>query len=135
MIYWDTSALMRFFVTKRVREISGVTRTHTMAELFAALTGRGWLETLPGGVTRSRRLGAKLAARMVDEISGQLTFVELTRAEVQSAVDDASSLGVSGGRIHDLLHARAAEKSKAQEFWTCDENDFDRLTSVRIKLI
>jgi hypothetical protein len=45
MIYWDTSALIRFILERRANEISGVTRTHTLAELFSALTGRGWRET------------------------------------------------------------------------------------------
>lgn len=76
-IYWDTGALFRFIVDKRQDEIAGVTRTHTLAELFSALTGKGWKETLPGGVERQRRMGLVLAAKKIREIRGRLDFVDL----------------------------------------------------------
>jgi predicted nucleic acid-binding protein len=134
MIYWDTSAIIRFILERRSDEIAGVTRAHTLAELFSALTGRGWRETLPGGVTRQRRMGMLLAARTIREVRGRLDFVELSPDEVLSAMDEAKDMGAQGAGIHDLLHARAAEKARADEFWTTDRNDFERfLTSVPIK--
>jgi predicted nucleic acid-binding protein len=133
MIYWDTSALMRFILDKRTAEIQGVTRTHTLAELFSALTGSGWQETLPGGSQRQRRMGLILAARKIGELRGRLQFVDLSADEVFAALNDAKQRNVQGGRVHDLLHARAAEKAQARELWTVDRNDFAGLGSVEIK--
>lgn len=135
MIYWDTSAIVRFIFHRKEDEISGITRTHTLAELFSALTGSGWVEILPGGVRRQRRMGTRLAAKTIKGVRERLSFVELTVEDVEAALDDAANLGVQGGGIHDLLHARAAEKAKADEFWTADKNDFARLVSIPIKQV
>ena len=132
-VYWDTGAIVRFILDKRQDEIAGITRTHTLAELFSALTGKGWKETLPGGMERQRRMGLVLATRKIHEIRGQLSFVDLSPDEVMSAINEAKSLGAQGGRIHDLLHAKAAEKAKADELWTVDRNDFDGLGPVAVK--
>jgi predicted nucleic acid-binding protein len=134
MIYWDTSAVIRFILDRRMDEISGVTRTHTLAELFSAFTGRGWQETMPGGVTRQRRMGLALAAKTIRQVRERLDFIELDPDDVVSALDGAKGIGAQGAAIHDLLHARAAEKAKATEFWTTDRNDFERLlTTIPIK--
>jgi predicted nucleic acid-binding protein len=39
------------------------------------------------------------------------------------------SLGVRGGRVHDFIHAMAAQKSGATTLLTMDKNDFTGLTS------
>ncbi len=134
MIYWDTSAIILYVLERRTGEIEGVTRAHTLAEMFSALTGRGWRETLPGGVTRQRRMGMVLAARTIRQVRSQLDFVELSPDEIAAAADEAKAVGAQGGGIHDLLHARAAETAGADEFWTTDRNDFERfLTSIPIQ--
>ncbi len=56
-VYWDTSAIIHYVTSRRVREIAGVTRTHTLAELFSAFTGRGWTELMPDGTNRQKRMG------------------------------------------------------------------------------
>jgi predicted nucleic acid-binding protein len=132
-VYWDTGALMRFLLEKRQAEISGVTRTHTLAELFSALTGQGWKETLPGGIERQRRMGMALAAKQIQDISRRLQFIDLTAEEVVRAINQAKQLAAQGGRIHDLLHAVAAQKANADELWTVDRNDFNGLGTVPIK--
>jgi predicted nucleic acid-binding protein len=133
MIYWDTSALMRFILDKRTTDIEGITRTHTLAELFSALTGSGWQEILPGGSQRQWRMGLILAAKKIGEIRERLQFVDLSADEVLAALNDARKLGAQGGRVHDLLHARAAEKANATELWTVDRNDFIGLGSTQVK--
>ncbi len=40
-VYWDTSGIIRYLTSNRLPEIKGVTRTHTLAELFSTLSGRG----------------------------------------------------------------------------------------------
>ena len=135
MIYWDTSALFWRIVERDIAAIQGVTRTHALAELFSALTGGGWREELPGGVQRQRRMGTVLAQKSIADLRGRLDFVDLSADEVISALADAKRLRVQGGRVHDLLHMRAAEKARATEFWTVDEHDFERLGSVAVKLV
>jgi predicted nucleic acid-binding protein len=134
-VYWDTSAIIHYVTSRRVREIAGVTRTHTLAELFSAFTGRGWTELMPDGTTRQKRMGPAVAARAITDISGRLVFVDLSAAEVLTAIHDAPALGTQGGRIHDLLHAVAAAKAGADELWTQDQNDFDGLGSVPVKQV
>jgi predicted nucleic acid-binding protein len=43
--------------------------------------------------------------------------------------------GVRGGRIHDYLHAVAAEKSGANKLLTLDRHDFNDLTKVEIEQV
>lgn len=133
IVYWDSGAIFRYIIWKREAEIVGITRTHTLAELFSGLTGAGWKETLPGGIIRQRKMGLQLAADKIQKIATQLTFVDLSHSEVTSALLEAKKLNAQGGRIHDLLHARAAEKAKADELWTVDRNDFTGLGTVPVK--
>ena len=57
-----------------------------------------------------------------------LEFVDLTRAEVLTALEQTRRRGVRGGRVHDFLHAVAAEKSGAAQLLTTDEHDFESLS-------
>jgi predicted nucleic acid-binding protein len=45
-------------------------------------------------------------------------------------------IGVRGGRVHDYLHARAAEKAGVEELLTTDQYDFASLTdTVKVAVI
>lgn len=128
--YWDSAALVEAsadrVLRKRLRTERGFTRTHTLAELFSALTG-GRL---------SIRLEADAAAKVVQSLAADLDFVDLNAKEVLSAFTQAQKRGVRGGRVHDYLHARAAEKSGAKELLTTDQFDFEALTdSVSIAVL
>ena len=66
----------------------------------------------------------------------ELDFVDLTAGEVIAALKEAQSRGVRGGRVHDFMHAKAAEKSGAKELLTTDQYDFNSLTeSVKVELV
>ncbi len=132
-VYWDTSAIVHFITTRRIQEIAGITRTHSLAEMFSALTGRGWYELMPDGSTKQKRMGMAVAAKVVKDIYGRLTFVDLSAEEVMAVIKNARKLGAQGGRIHDLLHAAAADKAKADELWTLDRNDFVGLSSTLVR--
>ena len=128
--YWDSSALVEatseLTLRTRLRSERGITRTHALAEVFSALTGGNL------GI----RLEADAAARTVDNLAGDLDFVELTSEEVRQALKQAKRRGVRGGRVHDFMHAVAAEKSGAKELLTLDEHDFEQLLdSVKIRQI
>jgi predicted nucleic acid-binding protein len=64
---------------------------------------------------------------MVGNLAQDLDFVDLTSKEVLDALKQTRKRGVRGGRIHDFLHAVAAEKAKAGQLLTADEHDFESL--------
>jgi len=119
--YWDSSALVECFVDSALRirlsSEGGLTRTHSLSEVFSALTS--------GNLTI--RVGATAAARMVADVAKHLEFIDLTSVEVLSALEQSQRRGVRGGRVHDFLHAVAAEKAKAPRLLTADQNDFESL--------
>jgi predicted nucleic acid-binding protein len=118
--YWDSSALISAVEEPHLRDRlaseHGFSRRHALAEVFSALTGKSHL-----------RLPANKAALLLKELASELDFVELDTEEILTAAKEAESLGVRGGRFHDLLHALAAQKSGAKTLLTLDRNDFDKL--------
>jgi predicted nucleic acid-binding protein len=102
-------------------------------ELFSTLTGRGYDERMKDGTFRRRKLSMTAAAKVVTKVRSRLEIVDLTTDEVLSATQRAGKVNAQGGRIHDLLHAAAADKAKADELWTLDRNDFAGLGRVPIK--
>jgi predicted nucleic acid-binding protein len=128
MNYWDSSALVEATLREDVRERlhteGGIARTHALAEIFSTLTGG--------------RLGfqaeADAAARTIEQLAQDLKFVELSSAEVLDALKKARAKGVRGGRVHDFLHAVAADK-QAGHLLTSDRNDFEGLASVPIEQV
>jgi predicted nucleic acid-binding protein len=127
--YWDSSALVETTVNlalrRRLQDEGGGTRPHALSEMFSALTAGN----------ASIRTDAETAARIIEELAGELDFIDLTAGEIVAALKRAKQLGVRGGRVHDFLHAIAAEKSGADKIITLDENDFDGLTKLKIELV
>lgn len=118
--YWDSSALVETTTNAelrtRLQNEKGFTRTHSLAEVFAALTGNPQI-----------RADASQASETIEQLAEYLEFTELSAAEVISALKTAKRKGVRGGHVHDLLHAAAADKSGAKELLTIDTNDFQGL--------
>lgn len=122
--YWDSSALIKVLHDQKLRESlkpgKDGTRPHSLAEIFSTLTK---------GV--NFRYPPADAAAMIESLAGTLDFVDLSAAEALAGVKNASSQGVRGARIHDLMHAAAAEKYKATVIFTLDGAGFSTLkTSV-----
>jgi predicted nucleic acid-binding protein len=119
--YWDTSALVAALHDAAIRERldtgEHVTRSHSLSELFSVLTG-GRL---------GFRYSPEKAALLVGDIAGQLAFTDLTANEVLSGLGQARRHGVAGGRVHDWMHALAAEKAGAAKLLTLNETDFSGL--------
>jgi predicted nucleic acid-binding protein len=109
----------------RLHRERGLTRIHTLAEVFSTLTG--------GNL--AFRLGADEAAKTVANLASDLDFQDLAVTDVLKALKEARKKGVRGGRIHDYLHAVAAEKSGARKLLTLDRNDFNDLTTVEIEAV
>lgn len=126
--YWDSSALVESIFEPslqiRLRQEHGVTRPHTLAEVFAVLTGNP-----------QNRIEADSATALVWQLANCLDFVELTAAEMLAALKSARKLGIRGGRVHDYFHAVAAEKSGAKKILTLDKDDFSGITEVALEII
>ena len=119
--YWDASALVDAIHDPRVEEkaleTDQWTRAHALAETFSTLTGgRLGYQYLPGD-----------AAALIRQIAAGMNFVELDSAETLVALDAAQARGVRGGRVHDWLHARAAQKAGVAELLTDNVADFSTL--------
>src|SRR5687768_8731200 len=115
--YWDSSALVFALhhenILKSIAKPDHFTRIHAVAEMFSTLT-KGVMYRYP----------AEDASRMIEELAGNLTLVELSYAEVISATKMAKKLGVRGARIHDLLHSVAAQRVSADILMTLDTAGF-----------
>lgn len=125
--YWDSSALIEALYDQKLRDSlkrgKDGTRPHSLAEIFSTLTK---------GV--NFRYSPKDAAVMIKGLAEDLDFVELTADETLSAINTASSQGVRGARVHDLMHAAAAKKYQAAVIFTLDVAGFSTLkTSVPAK--
>jgi len=124
--YWDSSALMQSLAEPalqvRLKRERGFTRPHTLAEVFSALTGNPVI-----------RVDADDASEFISALARNLDFVELGVPEILQALRTARQKGVRGGRVHDYLHAVAAEKSGAKQILTLDQNDFSGITRLPVE--
>lgn len=93
--YWDSSALIEAVnnppIRSRLRHEKGFTRTHSLSETFAVLTGNPKL-----------RFDSDYAAQTIEDLAADLEFVDLSSAEVITALKKAKRKGVRGGHVHDL---------------------------------
>jgi hypothetical protein len=103
--------------------------------MFLGLTGGGFKLVLPDGTEKHKRLSKAAGAAVVARLQPCFDYVELTAAEIVSAIKGAQAKNVQGGRVHDLLHAVAAEKAGADELWTTDQFDFTGLGKVPHKVL
>jgi predicted nucleic acid-binding protein len=106
-----------------------------LSETFSALTGGGFDLVMPDGSRKHRRLSLRAAAAVVSRFHPQLEYVELSADETIAALQTAKDKGAQGGRVHDLMHAVAAEKASADELWTIDEHDFEGLGKVPLRYL
>ena len=118
--YWDSSALIETTqkpdLLARLKREGAFTRTHSLAETFAVLSGNP-----------NVRFSAHFAAETVKGLAQYLDFVDVSADEVIAALGMAQAKGVRGGRVHDYIHALAAKKSGADTLLTLDKNDFTGL--------
>ncbi len=92
--YWDSSALIETALDAallaRLRREGAFTRTHSLAETFATLSGN------PKFCASSND-----AATTVKGLAQYLDFVDVSAAEIIEALGKAQAKGVRGGRVHD----------------------------------
>lgn len=119
--YWDSSALILALTEQSVRERlaneGGITRMHSLSEIFSTLTG-GRL-----GV----RIDADEATLMIKGLMKKLRVVDLEPRAVIEALEKAKQRGVRGGRVHDYLHAVTAVQNSCDRIYTLNFSDFKNL--------
>ncbi len=98
-VYWDTSAIVTYYAQGRLEEVGGVTRPHTLAETFSALTGAGWEIMTTRGRRKRRHLGMGLAARFISLIHQKFEYVDLTADEHCQGCSSRQAQGRQG-RTH-----------------------------------
>ncbi|HOC00930.1 MAG TPA: hypothetical protein PKM43_19545 [Verrucomicrobiota bacterium] len=133
--YWDTSAVMNAAVNGALlgRLADGevhLTRTHTFAEFFNRMTGRGVRWTDADGREHALVFDADAAAKWLKSFAGKVGQIDLDRTETLEALTLAKSKGVAGRGVHDWLHVRAAAKAGADRVFTRDREGFSRLGAV-----
>lgn len=119
-VYWDSSALIKALHDHALRTSlkrgKDATRPHSLSEIFSTLTKGLNFHYSPSD-----------AATMIESLARNLDFVELNAAEVVSIIKSANSQGVRGARIHDFMHAAAAQKLQAAVLFTLDQAGFSTL--------
>lgn len=121
MTYWDTSALIMALHDETIRDrlATGAhfTRSHSLSEMYSVLTGgRFRAKYSPGN-----------AAALAADIARQMSFIDLSPEETLRGLQEAGRYQVLGGRVHDWLHALAAEKAGARTLLTLNGEDFSGL--------
>src|SRR4051812_47983122 len=111
-VLFDTSTLLSAFLQdepnhtkslawlKRVRdgEIEGLVSTHTLAELYATLTGK-------------KKYSATAALLVIEQdIIGLLEKVDVSASEYHAVLQHFESLNITGGTIYDGIISMAARK-------------------------
>ena len=118
--YWDSSALIKALHDQKLRVSlkrgKDGTRPHSLSEIFSTLTKGLNFHYSPVD-----------AAAMIESLAGDIDFIELNADEALAAINSASAQGVRGARVHDLMHATAAQKYKATVLFTLDQAGFSTL--------
>jgi hypothetical protein len=112
----------------------GVTRSHSLSEFFCVLSGPG-LAVTEDGKTVKKALSPAAAAKAARESFASLEFVDLNGPQTLEAVEDSVKVkDVTGKHIHDWLHCKAAERSRADRIMTVNLKDFSRMTKLRLEI-
>jgi predicted nucleic acid-binding protein len=90
---------------------------HSLAELYASLTGR----------TGRDRVSGHEAMLFIADVTDRLTVISLNDQEYSVALAASAALGLAGGAIYDALLGHCALKAQARAIYTWNTKDFTRL--------
>lgn len=128
IFYWDTSAVINACVCGRVLDRleveTHVTRTHTLAEFFATMTGRGISVMDTDGPARFV-MSPRDAVGWLRKFCARVQTVDLDTSETLDALDRGRD--VLGGRVYDYCHAVVAAKATADIILTRNPDDFQTI--------
>ncbi len=90
--------------------------SHTLAELFAVLTG----------MPASPKITPSQAKLLIEKNTEKARVVDINEKDYRAVIALLSELNMPGGIIYDALTAYAAKKAKAEYVLTFNESDFRR---------
>jgi predicted nucleic acid-binding protein len=128
-IFFDTSCLVAvlhqahpahdvvwsWYARAGQRGAAALTSSHALAETFAVLT------VLP---VKPRPTPAVVAELIREHLERRLAVQAVSTADVRWAIGRLAELSLSGGRIYDALHARAALRCRAEAVLTLNHRHF-----------
>ena len=131
-VFCDTSVLVAACIRKhphyeRARPVleaiaggkeAGVISTHSLAEVFSALTS---VPVVP------RILPSEARAIIATNIRRHFQLVAVTPEMYERAVEVCVGRGLGGGKVYDALLIECARHSKADRIYTFNLQDFRRL--------
>jgi predicted nucleic acid-binding protein len=98
--------------------LSGVVLAHGLAEVYSVMTRAPFEPRVsPGEAWQLLR----------DNVLERFEVVHLTTAEHADAIRTCGEAGWTGGRIHDVLHLKAARKAGCERIYTFDVRHFRQL--------
>jgi len=101
-----------------VGRLSGVVLAHGLAEIYSVMTRTPF----------EPRVSPREAWEMLkDNVLEKFEIVHLTTAEHSDAIRICADAGWPGGRIHDVLHLKAARKAECERIYTFDVRHFRQL--------
>ncbi|PYU13418.1 MAG: twitching motility protein PilT [Acidobacteria bacterium] len=118
--FFDTSVLVAAFWSGHVHHAPSIKRLaaadkknsacgiHSLAEVYAVMTSLPIKPMIP----------PEQVLLFVEEVRLRLTLVSLSPEEFVGTIRDASTRGLTGGRIYDALLLACAAKHKAQAIYT-----------------
>ncbi len=99
-------------------EFEFVVAAHTLAELYAGLSG----------IPFARRFSPTSAWQVIqDAVISHAKLAALTELEHVAVIEQASQMGLAGGSVYDALIARAAQKAKVDKLLTFNIDRFLRV--------
>jgi predicted nucleic acid-binding protein len=137
ILFFDTSVLVAVSVLEHPHhrqalaafrlseEGNGIwTSQHTVAELYAALTG------LP----LNPRIHPADALQIIEQdLLSQVGIVALEPEDYRFVVRDIAAKGWRSGRIYDALHLRCAQKKAADRIYTFNWRHFQELAPAELQ--
>jgi predicted nucleic acid-binding protein len=110
----------------RCKRTSACCALHSLAEVFATLTG----------MPAPRRATGDQALLFIGNIRERLTLMTLDEQEYSQMLETTAAAGLSGGAIYDAILGHCALKANAKTIYTWNAKDFVRLPqaiSARVK--
>ena len=130
--YWDTSGLIRAYL--KGWKPDGLTRSHSISEFLCVLTGPGVMKEKNGQLVK-QVLPPNIAAQEARSLFNRMTFVDLDGQKTLDAGDALAKIpNVKGVKVHDFMHAYAAEQNQAEAIVTLNLKDFVAMTKLPLEM-
>jgi predicted nucleic acid-binding protein len=106
-----------FGLFSQQEKTTACTAAHCLAEVYAVVTG------MPG----KDRASPDEALLFLRDVRERLGLTALGEAEYFKVLEDAATVGISGGTVYDVLIGHCALKANAHTIYTWNVQQFSRL--------